>query len=459
MKPRILILGGSDAGTMAALRIRELDPSIRPRMVLADDYPNFSICGIPFLLSKEVAQYSDLAHRTREDIESLGIDLMPKTRALAIDPDARTCRIRHPDDREENLEFDRLIMGVGAQSIRPPIEGLDQEGVFTLRWMEEARAIDRFIDERQARSVILIGGGYINMELADGLTRRGLKVTVLEFLPQVLSTVDPELGDLVAGELQKHGVEVVTNDKALGVTSEEGRLCVATSGGRSLTGDLVIVCTGARPATGLAESAGLALGAGGAIRVNAKMETSHPAIYAAGDCAETRHRLLKENTYLPLGSTSHKQGRIAGENSLGGQREFHGSTGTQVVKIFDVIASRTGFHDRDARHFGFDPLTLDGEYWDHKAYYPGASKIRLRLTGDRNTGRFLGAQMIGSPQTLVAKRIDAAAVALYHGATVEDLNDLDLSYSPPVNSPWDPLQAAAQDWCRLNRETVDPLAS
>lgn len=454
MKTKILIVGGSDAGTMAALRIKELAPEIRPTMVLADEYPNFSICGIPFFLAREVTDYWHLAHRTRPEIEKLGLDLLTSTYALSIDMAAHRCLVRNSEGAEESIVFEKLILGTGAKSIRPPIEGLDQDGVFTLRWMGEARAIDQYIQDHHAQSVILIGGGYINMELADGLSKRGLSVSVLEFFPSVLTTVDAEFGGLVREELERHGVKVFCGEKAASITREGKSLAVHTASGKSLQGDLVIVCTGARPATELAESAGAELGEGRAIKVNQRMESSIPGLFAAGDCGETYHRVLGRNVYLPLGSTSHKQGRIAGENALGGTREFAGTLGTQVVKIFDLIAARTGFKDSDASPHGFSPLTWEGEYWDHKSYYPGAKKIRLRLTGDRETGKFLGVQMLGAPETLVAKRIDAAAVALHHGASVDDLNDLDLSYSPPLNSPWDPLQSAAQDWVRHLAETA-----
>ena len=176
-------------------------------------------------------------------------------------------------------------------------------------------------------------------------------------------------------------------------------------------------------------------------------------IYAAGDCAETFHRLLGRSTYLPLGSTSHKQGRVAGENVIGGSREFQGTVGTQVVKVFELIVARSGLKHDESRRFGFDPLTVAGEFWDHKAYYPGAKKISIRLTGDGQTGKLLGIQMMGAAETLVVKRIDTAAAALYAKSCVDELNELDLSYSPPLNSPWDPLQSIAQEWTRVQKET------
>ena len=254
------------------------------------------------------------------------------------------------------------------------------------------------------------------------------------------------LGDLVGRQLEAHGVVVLCGQRAVEISRHESCFSVSLESGKELSTELIVVATGARPETTLAQSAGAELGESGVIRINQRMETNLEHVYAAGDCAGTYHRIGGRNTYVPLGSTSHKQGRVAGENALGGSREFLGTVGTQVVKVFDLIAARTGLKEEDSKVFGFEPITISGEHWDHKIYYPGAKKISLRLTGDRRTGRFLGLEMVGEPETLVAKRIDTAAAALFAHLTVDQLNDLDLSYSPPLNSPWDPLQTAAQKW-------------
>ena len=209
---------------------------------------------------------------------------------------------------------------------------------------------------------------------------------------------------------------------------------------------MILVAVGARPETELARAAGVESGFKGALKVNRHMETNVPDIYAAGDCSETWHRITQSNSYLPLGTTSHKQGRIAGENAVGGNRLFEGSLGTQSVRLFDYVVARTGFHDRDARNAGFDPLSIDSTAWDHKVYYPGAKEIVIRVTGDRASGRLLGAQMIGHYGAEVSKRIDIFAAAIHHRMSVEELSDLDLSYTPPLSSPWDPVQIAAQAW-------------
>jgi len=231
------------------------------------------------------------------------------------------------------------------------------------------------------------------------------------------------------------------------------------SQGFSTTADLVLVAVSVQPQTEVTQSAGVVTGERQAIRVTRAMETNAPDIFAAGDCVETWHRLLCAPTYLPLGTTAHKQGRIAGENAVGGHREFAGTLGTQVVKVFEVVVARTGLRDKEAKEAGFDPLTIESTSWDHKVYYPGVHEIRVRVTGDRETGRLLGAQMVGHYHGEIAKRIDIFATALFHGMRVDDLNSLDLSYTPPVSSPWDPVQMSAQAWVRAHEDTHDGAGS
>lgn len=243
------------------------------------------------------------------------------------------------------------------------------------------------------------------------------------------------------------------SDAGIGIAIEaivqaDDQLAVSGSQGFQAHADLVLVAVGVKPSTSLAKTAGIETGVRGAIKVNRKMETNVVDIYAAGDCVETWHRVLNQNVYLPLGTTAHKQGRIAGENTIGGDREFAGTLGTQVVKVFELAAARTGLNDAEAIAAGFEPVTVETETWDHKAYYPGAHKLKIRVTGDRRDGRLLGAQMIGHYQAEVAKRIDIFATALFHQMTIKDISDLDLSYTPPLSSPWDAVQVATQAWTR-----------
>jgi NADPH-dependent 2,4-dienoyl-CoA reductase/sulfur reductase-like enzyme len=458
----LVMVGGSDAGISAALRARELDPTTDVTVVVADSYPNFSICGIPYYVSGEVTHWRNLAHRTVADLEATGMALRLDTTARRVDVAGRKLVLTRPDGQDEVISYDKLVIGTGAVPVRPPIVGLagpselgSADGVHVLHTMGDTFAVMRTLEETPPASAVIIGAGYVGLEMADALISRGLSVTQIEQLPEVLPTVDPPIGALVHAELAARGVEVLTGTTARRISRTPSasparlRVVAQNASGEAVerTADIVLVVTGVRPDTELAASAGATLGARGAIQVDLAMQTGLPDVLAAGDCVITHHRLLGE-TYLPLGTTAHKQGRIAGENALGGGRHFAGSLGTQVVKIFEQAAARTGLRHGEAAAAGYDPVTISAEADDHKAYYPGSHRIAMRVTGDRRTGRLLGMQLFGHKDAEIAKRIDIAATAIFHGMTVEDISDLDLSYTPPLGSPWEAVQMGAQAWAR-----------
>lgn len=452
---RLLIIGGSDAGVSAALRALELDPSTEVDVVLADRYPNYSICGIPYYISGEVGDWRDLAHRSRADLEASGLRLRIDTVARKIDVEKRQVLVADQTGVEELVGYEQLIVGTGALPLRPPIDGLSalgpDDGVHLLHSMKDTFALMGSIEELSPTTAVVVGAGYIGLEMADALTLRGISVTQIEQLPEVLPTVDSELGALVRAVLINRGVEVITGAAVSRISRTGSGLQVEalTADDRVVvrSADLVLVVVGVRPDTSLAESAGVSLGVRHAIAVDRQMRTNIRDVYSAGDCVVTHHRLLGES-YLPLGTTAHKQGRIAGENAIGGSREFAGSLGTQVVKIFDHVAARTGIRDHEADASGFDPFTVESEADDHKAYYPGSQPIRMRTTGDRRTGRLLGVQLFGHLTSQIAKRIDIAATAIFNRMSVDAISDLDLSYTPPLGSPWDSVQAGTQAWTR-----------
>jgi NADPH-dependent 2,4-dienoyl-CoA reductase/sulfur reductase-like enzyme len=449
--PHLIIIGGSDAGISAALRAREVSPALEVSVVVADRYPNYSICGLPFWLAGETPDWRDLAHRTTDEIRGQGIRLLLDHNARSIDLSTKAIEVVDAAGRPQRIPYDKLVIGTGAVPARPPIAGLEQPGVYFLRTMADGFELYDPLAAGSFASAVVVGAGYIGLEMADALTRRGLEVTVVEYLPSALTTLDPPLGDVVAEELGRQGVTVATGVAVQGVERQDSHLVVTGSDGFKAKVDLVLVATGVRPDAGLAAAAGIETGTRGAIRVNREMETNVPDVYAAGDCVETYHRLLDQNDYLPLGSTAHKQGRVAGENAAGGQATFGGTLGTQVVQVFDLVAARTGLRDAEAREAGFEPLTVQIEAWDHKAYYPGAHKLDLRITGDRRMARLLGAQIVGHKTAEVSKRIDVLAAALFSFLNVDALNDMDLSYTPPLSTPWDAVQVAAQGWVAEQR--------
>ena len=315
--------------------------------------------------------------------------------------------------------------------------------------MKDGFFLNRFIKERSPRSAIIVGAGYVGLEMADALTHRGLAVTLISRSNPIFPTVDPSLGTIIQREIEEKGVRVLVGKTVGSIAPNDDRLIVF---GPQLQerAQLVLVATGTRPSSAIAKEAGIDVGGSEAIRITHRMETNLPDILAAGDCAETWHRVLERFVYLPLGTTAHKQGRVAGENAVVGSRTFAGCVGTQTVKIFQLAVARTGLLDEEAKMEGFDGLTREIETWDHNRYYPEPRKLWIRLTGDRKTHRLLGAQIVGDWHSEVSKRIDVFATALFHRMTVEEINDLDLSYTPPFSSPWDPVQVAAQNWSSIS---------
>lgn len=462
----LVAIGGSDAGISTALRARELDPSVDVTVVVADAYPNFSICGIPYYFSREVNPWQSLAHRTHADLEATGMQLRLDTLASSIDVAGQQLTVRDANGQESTIAYDELMVGTGASPSTAGIAGIGpdglgpDDGVHVLHSMGDTFALERYLDEHQPATAIIVGAGYVGLEMAEALTVRGLQVTQLQRGPEVLSTLDPELGSLVHDELTRHGVDVVTGARVEGITRDSNGLTVTgfkDGNEYARIADLVLVVVGVRPNTSLLTDAGASVGAGGAVVVDEQMRTGLPHVWAAGDGVVTHHRLLGV-TYLPLGTTSHKQGRVAGENAIGGDARFAGSLGTQVVKVFDLVAARTGLRDHEANTAGHAPLSGTAIADDHKAYYPGAKPLSIRITGDTDTGLLLGAQLVGARGAEIAKRVDTYATALHHGMTVDAMSDLDLSYTPPLGSPWDAVQVATQAWSRQLRAAAAPVS-
>lgn len=440
---KYIIIGGSDAGISAAIRIKEVQENSKVTVLLKDNYPNYSICGIPFFLSKEIKEWKSLAHRSKESIEDLGIEIMIGHEVTEID-----LKRKLVISRLKNFGYDKILIATGAAAVVPQINGRGLPGVFTLRWIHDMLAIEQFILQKKVLNALIVGGGYIGIEMADAFRLRGLNVTLVEPSVTVLKTFDVGFGKKIESELQRNGVKICTNARVTEITNRNNRLLATIDDGSKIETDLIILATGVAPTALLLKNQGMAIGKYDAYKMNQQMESNITDVYVAGDCAETWHAILNDYLYLPLGTTAHKQGRIAGENMTGGKATFAGSLGTQVVKIFNMVAGRTGFHDGDCKFHKISSVTHESVQWDHKAYYPTAEKLTIRITGDPFTGKLLGMQIIGSKNAEVSKRLDIAATAIHNNLSVNQLNDLDLSYTPPLSSPWDPVQLAAQDWLK-----------
>lgn len=440
VQTEMLIIGGSDAGISAALRARELNATIKITMILADEFPNLSICGIPYAVSKEVTQWQNLAHRTVDDLKAYDIDFYMNTWATAIDAENHTVTALHGDD-QLTFTYDKLMVGTGAVPKELPIAG-EGAGIHVLHTMGDFFDIEAQLVQHQPKRAAIVGAGYVGIEMAEALTRRDVSVTLVQRGSEVLSTVEPDLAASVHDALTNNGVTVLTD-----VTVTEIQ---ATAAGNQLIGsktddafDFVLVVVGVRPNSELLVNAGATVTDQNAVVVDDRMRTNLPDVYAAGDLVQTKHRLLGE-TYLPLGTTAHKQGRVAGANIVGRESHFAGIIGSQVLRAFDVIVARTGLLPNEATAAGFMPITTTAVVDDHKGYFPGAEKITIRVTADKESHKILGAQLVGKYGSEVAKRADVFATAIYNDMTVEAFSDLDLTYSPVVGAPWDAVQAAVQ---------------
>ncbi|MFW5787656.1 MAG: FAD-dependent oxidoreductase [Halanaerobiales bacterium] len=443
---KVVIVGGSDAGISAALRICELNPELEPLVITDNNFPNYSICGIPFYIGGEVESWQNLAHRTAADIEAEGVRLKLNTKVTQIKPEKKEITISSKNEQISKLKYDKLVLATGAESISPPIKGLELPGVYFMRWMEDCITYDNFLKSNNPEKVLIIGGGYVGLEMAEALTRRGAQVKIVEFLDTVLNTVDRPFRKIVEQKLKDQGIEIVTDTAVEEIEKIGGGLLVKGSDNFRTEADSVLVSVGAKPNTRLGEKVGIETGIKGAYKVNRKMETNIPDIYAGGDCTETLNLITGEYDYYALGTVAHKHGYIIGSNLCGKNTEFAGALGTQSIKIFDTVIARTGFNQQEAAKNGFEPIISEIEIPDHKEYYPPSYKINIRVVADKDSQKLLGAQILGNINAEISKRIDIFSTAIYNDMDISEFNQLDLSYTPPLSRPWDPVQSAVQEF-------------
>lgn len=441
MSKRLVIVGGVAAGMSAATKARRLDKELEIAVYEQSGYVSYGSCGFPYYLKGEIPRIEDVIVRTPQDFAKQGIQAKIQHRVVNIDPIEQTVRVRDLKTQTEFTDrWDKLILTTGGVAVKPPIPGLELPGIFTLRTVEDALAIQEWLEQKQAKRAVIVGGGYIGLEMAEALAARGLNLTLIEALPQVMPNMDTEMAAHIQQELERQGVEVHLNHP---VTAFEGNGYVqaAVTEGRHFPADLVIFSVGLKPGVTLAQQAGLALGPTGAVAVDDQQRTSQPNVYAAGDVAESHHLVTGKPAYIPLGTTANKQGRVAGANAAGGNDYFKGIVGTAVVKVFELEAARTGLSERQARTEGFEVETAVVTASAQAHYMPKHTPVHVKLVFERGSQRLLGAQMVG--QSGVAKRIDVAAAALQAGWTTAELADLDLSYAPPFAPVWDPILVAA----------------
>ncbi len=440
---KILIIGGNAAGLTAASRAKRIDPRLKITVVEKGPHISYSTCGIPYYLAKVVSA-EDLVSYSPESFEKeRGIKVHHNTRVDVIEPGRkRVSGVRTDTGEKLEFDYDRLLIATGVTPKLPDIPGLDLRNVITVLNLQDALAANEAL--RTAEKVSIVGAGYVGLELAECLQTLGKKVHLLERERQVLPSVDRDMAQIIEYELQRFGVRLSVGAKVLALVGHEGRVNgVKAAGGIGIEpADVVFLDTGVEPNVDLARNAGVQVGVTGAIAVTGSMETNVPAIYAAGNCAESYCPIRRRPVLSFLGTVAAKQGRIAGENLAARRATFHGAIGTTVLKVFDLAVARTGLNEKEAAAEGIPVLSARIEALDRAAYYPAAKKLWVKLVAERDSRRLLGAQAIGYGDA--ARRIDVAAAAITAGMRVDDIAQLDLAYSPPYGSLWDPLLVAAQ---------------
>ena len=441
---RLVVVGGVAAGMSAASRARRLRPDVEIVVLERGRDVSYGACSLPYYIAGVIPSRDDLVvHDADFFRRERAIDVRLGTAALAVDARARTVACRDAQGATESLSFDSLVLATGARPVKPPLPGVEMPGVFVVRSLVDGDAIAEFIGSGRVKQATVIGAGYIGLEMAEALLARGIDVTVLELLPTVLPTSDPDMSDVVERELLSKGVRVRKETRVEGFEPASGSRSVGfvLAGGQRLGTDMVIVATGVRPRVDLAASAGILLGGTGAIKVDARQVTSEPSILAAGDCSEAVHIVTGKPVWIPLGTTANKQGKIAGENAVGGSARFAGVAGTNVTKILDLEAAQTGLTERGAEAIGLraNSVRITGSSRAHS--YPGAGPLHVKLTFEKDGGRLLGGQIVGREGA--AKRIDTVATALSARMSVADLAAVDMSYAPPFSPVWDPVLIAA----------------
>ena len=440
--PRIVVIGGVAAGMSAASQAKRRDTNAEVIALERGDDVSYGACGMPYNIADDGRDMHDLVVITPEQFRHIrGIDVRVRHEVLAIDARTETLRVRdHTAAKDYDLTYDKLVIATGAVALRPALPGIDLPGVFVLRELTDGAAIKFTLEQTNAHRVLIAGGGYIGMEMAETLRARGLAVTLVERAPQVVPGFEPVIAAVVRETLQRQGVQLLTGVGIEAIEQGDAGLKVR-AGGQTLTADLVLLALGVRPNVALAQAAGVQLGATGAIAVDDHQRTNLPNIYAAGDCAEAYHRVLQQPVFIPLGTTANKQGKVAGANAAGADEHFAGIVGSAAFKVFDLEVARTGIGAADIERLGLKVISAVSHNSSRGHHYPGAARLTTVLFAERGSGRLLGAQMVGAD--VVAKRMDVLATALHAGMTLTEIEALDLTYAPPMAPVYDPVLIAA----------------
>jgi len=442
MAKRILIVGGVAGGASAAARLRRLDETAEIIIFERGDYISFANCGLPYYIGGEINDRDDLLLQTPESFKKrFNIEVRIRNEVTGIDSEKKQINVKNLNSGETYTEsYDKLILSPGAEPIRPPIPGIDSDRIFTLRNVPDTDLINDYIDKHKPKRAVIVGAGYIGLEMAENLRQRGMLVAIVEMVNQVLPVMDKEMAGFIQPELQKHNVALWLNDAVANFRPSNSRIEVGLKSGMELSCEMVILAMGVKPEVKLARQAKLVIGETGGIKVNRNLQTNDPDIYAIGDAIEVRNFALDNPTLIPLAGPANKQGRIVADNIFGRNRQYNGTQGTSILKVFDLTVAMTGASEKALAKTNMEYEKLYIHPANHVGYYPGAKQMCIKLLFTRPEGKILGAQIVGSRG--VDRRIDIFAVAIRAGLTVFDLQELELAYAPPYGSGKDAVNMA-----------------
>ena len=444
MARRLVIIGGDAAGMSAASQARRMTSPDALEIVAFEQSSrtSYAACGIPYLVGGLVKTPDRLVVRTPEQHRAMGIDVRTRHEVIAVDCGARAVTVRDLDIGRESVEhYDELLIGTGASGITPRWPGIDAQGVLQLRTLDDAAEVERLL-RAGAKRVVVVGAGYIGLEVAEGLLGRSLHVAVVEMLGTPMGAVlDTDMASGVADAMRAAGIDLRLSTAVTGLATVAGRVVAVETAVGHVEADLVVIGLGVRPNVDLARAAGIGVGEAGGIVVDDHLRTDTPHVWAAGDCVESHHRITGRPVVVALGTHANKQGRVAGTNIAGGTAAFGGVLGTAITRFQDVEIACTGLTEREAGAAGFDAMGVITESLSRAQYFPGAQPMKIKIVAERGTGRLLGAQIVGGKGA--GKRIDVLATSLWNDMTVTEIGGMDLSYAPPFGPVWDPVLLAA----------------
>lgn len=440
-------MGGDAAGMSAAATARRRTPVEELEIVAFErgSAMSYAACGLPYLVGDLLDDPDDLVARTPEEHRERGIDARIHHEVVGIDTEARVVSVRDLSadaDAVREEAYDQLVIATGATPVRPSIPGVDADGVFGIQHLDDGIALRRAVDEHPPARAVVVGGGYIGIEMGEALLRRDVAITLIESGAAPMQSLDPEMGGLVADAMRDLGIDVRLGETVERFEVDGGAVRAVVTEDGTYDADLVVLGIGTRPNVDLARASGITVGPSGGITTDDHQRTSADGVFAAGDCVETRHRITGDPVAIALGTYANKMGRVAGINATGGDATFPGVLGTAVTKVCEVEVARTGLSERAARDAGIDAFPTQIEATSRAGYYPGTQPIHVRILTERESGRLLGAQIVGREGA--AKRIDVLAVCIWNGMTVEEMISLDLGYAPPFSPLWDPVLVAAR---------------